>query len=603
MSSIIIEEIKSKLDILEIIGEYVQLKKAGSSFVAPCPFHHEKTPSFNVSPDRQVWHCFGCNEGGDVFTFLMKINSIEFKDALKILAERTGVKLSEDYQKNYSQEETLRLINLWTAKFFHAMLLKSPSASMARDYVVKRGLLPATIDDFMIGYAPDSWDALINFLHQKGFLNKDLIAAGVATQKSAGNGIFSRFRHRLTFPISDHLGHIIGFTSRILLSVDGSEAKEAKYINTSETLIYKKGLVLYGFDKARRAIKEADLAVLVEGNMDVIASHQVGVKNVVASSGTALTIDQLHILRRVTDKLVLSFDGDAAGEKAAEKAIDMALKNDFSIKMLMLPEGAGKDPDDCIRQSPDLWRFAIASAVPHFEWYINIAQKRFDLSNIDGKKEAGVFLMKEVAKFNDPVSLAHWVNRLSDLLGTPANLIFEQVETLKKANQANLRLANSGFKPKVARSVDNFITNLNREDTLAEHIVGLLMNWPNLFLGLNLAGLGEFDDVDTNTLYKLALMYYRDLDIQATRQPFFAWLTNQPQKVPPKITRLSMIAQKEYGTFNEVERKNVLTQLISEYIKTRVNKQRLEIKAQMLDAEKNQDLDLIQKIQKKFSEL
>ena len=300
-----VDEIKSKVDIVEIIQEYIQLKPAGANWKAPCPFHNEKTPSFMVSRDKQIFHCFGCGEGGDIFTFVQKIENIDFPEALKILAEKAGVKLKKIDPTLVSQKTKLMDICHLAAEFFHKALTSSKEGQISRDYIAKRKLSPQTLADFKIGYAPDSWDLLLNLLRKKGYKDNDIFLAGLVVKNDRGQ-LYDRFRQRLMFPIFDQHGNIVGFTGRIL---DASKENQGgKYVNTPQTLIYNKSLIAYGLDKAKSEIKKQDLVVVVEGNMDVIASHQAGIKNVIASSGTALTLEQLKILQRYSNNLALAFD-------------------------------------------------------------------------------------------------------------------------------------------------------------------------------------------------------------------------------------------------------------------------------------------------------
>src|SRR4030042_614490 len=364
------EEIKSKLDIIDVISEYIQLKQAGVNWRACCPFHNEKTPSFMVSRDKQIWHCFGCGEGGDAFTFVQKIEGIEFPEALRILAEKAGVKLKKVNPELASQRSKVLDINKLAAVFFHQVLLNSQEGKIARDYIEKRKLSPETVENFKLGYAPNSWDKLLNILIKKGFKENDIFLAGLVV-KNEKSQLYDRFRQRLMFPIFDHLGNVVGFTGRIL---DESKADQGgKNINLPQTLIFNKSLIIFGLDKAKEEIKKQNLAVIVEGNMDVIASHQAGIKNVIASSGTALTLEQLKILSRYTNNLALSFDADLAGQLAADRGIDIALSLGLNIKIIQLPPNidgqAIKDPDDCIKKGINYWQEAIKQAESIMEFY------------------------------------------------------------------------------------------------------------------------------------------------------------------------------------------------------------------------------------------
>ncbi|MDD5221638.1 MAG: DNA primase, partial [Patescibacteria group bacterium] len=332
-----IEEIKSRLDIIDVISEYVQLRQSGVNYRALCPFHTEKAPSFFVSPERQIWHCFGsCNEGGDIFEFIMKIENVDFPEALRILAKKAGVQLTKEDYRVTSQKTKLMDIMRVAAQFYHLVLQKSSLAEKVREYLDGRGVKQETIKDFQLGFAPDRWDELVGFLNKKGVKMIEAEAAGLVmrSNKPLNNkqNYYDRFRNRIMFPINDLYGNPVGFTSRIVPWAETTET--AKYVNTPETPIYNKSRVIYAFDKAKAAIKKEDAVIMVEGNMDVIACHQAGSKNVVASSGTALTADQVKLLKRYTNNLLLSFDVDLAGENATQRGIDVAMKAEMNIKVI-----------------------------------------------------------------------------------------------------------------------------------------------------------------------------------------------------------------------------------------------------------------------------
>ncbi len=409
------QDIKTRLDIVDVVGDYVTLKPAGSgSFKACCPFHQERSPSFFVSRTRQSWRCFGCNEGGDHFTFIEKIEGMEFREALAFLAQKAGVILPEYDAKQSGDRHRLQDVNALAAKFFQACLQTLPQAEHARAYLKKRGVDDLTSDLFKIGYAPDGWQTMTDALIKKGVTADELLRAGLASKRERGDGIYDRFRDRLMFPILDVQGNVVGFTGRVLQP----DVKEAKYVNTPETAVYRKSAVLYGLDKAKGEIRRADLAVLVEGNMDVVSSHQFGVTNVVACSGTALTSEQLHLLKRFTTKLAIAFDADSAGRIATIRGLDLARAQDFSIKIITLPPGAGKDPDEAVRKDVSLWKDAIQSAVSIMDWlYAQTFAHEKELHTPEGKKRIAQELLPEIRRIIDPVERDSWLRRLAQDLG------------------------------------------------------------------------------------------------------------------------------------------------------------------------------------------
>ena len=383
----VIDDVKARLDILDVVSGYVSLQKAGRNFKALCPFHQEKTPSFVVFPDTQTWRCFGaCAEGGDVFSFVMKAEGWDFGEALRVLAERAGVELkplTPAQQQQASENERLQGMLEETARFFHEQLLTAPAAQGARDYVAGRGLRPETVAAFQLGYAPDDWRQALQHLQMLGYTQDEVVEAGVAIRNEQGN-VYDRFRHRLVIPIRDGRGRTAGFGARAL-------EKEAvpKYLNSPQGPLFDKGRLLYGLDVARRAIRETETAVIVEGYMDVLQAHQAGFSNVVAQMGTALTEDQLRQLNRYASRLILALDPDAAGLNATMRGLNVARETldgdrvvtfdprgmmrytgllELDIRVVSLPEG--NDPDDLIRREPAAWEALLARAIPVADFVI-----------------------------------------------------------------------------------------------------------------------------------------------------------------------------------------------------------------------------------------
>lgn len=412
-----VQEVKDRVDIVEIISSYLTVKKAGTNYKACCPFHNEKSPSFMISPERQTFKCFGCSEGGDVISFVEKMEGLDFYNALKLLAEKAGVKLKNDSvkygEKNHSADTKTRIfeINEWTKKIYQKILLDHPKAEKAREYLKKRGMTLETMKDFEIGYAPDSWDFILRFLNSKGYTDAEAVLGGVAIKSEKGK-IFDRFRGRIVFPINNIMGNTIAFTSRII----EERENEAKYINSAESSIYTKGKTIYGLDKAKMAIKEADLAILVEGNMDVIACHQAGFKNVVAVSGTALTLEQLTILSRYASQIAYCFDADNAGQTAMKRAIRIALQNDFSTRVISLPKPF-KDPDEAIKADPENWVKVVKNAKPSLEFWINQLIEKNPEMTIIQKKQIAKEILPEIKIIFSEIEKEHYIKYLAQKLG------------------------------------------------------------------------------------------------------------------------------------------------------------------------------------------
>jgi DNA primase len=355
--------VKEKLHVLDVLKGYIEVQQAGRNFKALCPFHHEKSPSFMISPDRDTWHCFGCGEGGDIFTFVMKYENVEFGEALKILAEKAGIELRRVSPMEYKHFGLLYDLNAAARDFYRKMYVESPLAS---DYLKTRGLAPETIEEFEVGWASQGTDELSRHLVNLGYASDDILRAGLAVKSDRGR-MFDRFRGRIMFPIWNHSGKVVGFTGRILPQFDTGDM--GKYVNSPETPIFQKSKLLYGFSKVKNAVRDAGMALLVEGQMDMLMVWQAGVKNVVATSGTALTGEHLHALRRLAGKVVLSFDNDSAGYAALERAIDLAESLDFGVKIAVV-EGY-KDAAEAVQADPGSIAAMVEKAKPAAQFYFD----------------------------------------------------------------------------------------------------------------------------------------------------------------------------------------------------------------------------------------
>lgn len=423
-----IEEIRSKIDLVAFISETLPLKKAGRNFKGLCPFHAEKTPSFVVSPERQIWHCFGCSHGGDVFGYLMETERIEFGEALRILAKKAGVTL-QSYRPSQSETEKDKLyqINHLASEFFHYLLLNHRVGERALNYVLQRGINKESLELFKIGYSPPMWDGLQKFLvGKKGYAVEDLEKSGLVIPtshiSSSPSRYYDRFRDRLMFPLSDHRGDITGFAGRVL----DPTVKEAKYVNTPETLAYHKSELLYPLQITKEDIKKENLAVVVEGELDAISSFQVGIKNVVAIKGSALTEEQARLLKRFTENLVLSLDSDTAGDMAARRGIEIADQAGFNIKIVSLEKY--KDPDEAAQKEPEYLKEQIKNAENIYDFFLNSAFKRFRGQAAEEKKKIGQELIPVLAKIEDEIVKNVFVKKLATRLGVNEESIILQIE-------------------------------------------------------------------------------------------------------------------------------------------------------------------------------
>jgi DNA primase len=407
-----IDEIKARLDIVDVIGGYVQLQKAGRSYKAVCPFHSERTPSFIVSPERQSWHCFGaCGEGGDVFSFVMKKEGLEFREALRLLAERAGVALPERHRAEEDTErERLRQANEAAAQYYHRLLLDGEEGRRARRYLEERGLDRATLQVFQLGFAPSGWETLLRHLRERGYRQEELLTAGLITIGERGPR--DLFHERIMFPISDIRGRVVGFGGRTLPN-EGQPEAQPKYLNTAQTALFDKGSLLYGLDKAKDYIRREGLAVIVEGYMDAIAAHQHGYANVVASMGTALTERQVRLLKRFTSDLVLALDADPAGVEAALRAIEYQEILGRDIRVAVLPPGL--DPDEAIRRQPDSWPALLAGAQPLLDYKFQAVAAGLEGARPWERSRAVDELLPLVGLIGDRIVQAHYLQRVARL--------------------------------------------------------------------------------------------------------------------------------------------------------------------------------------------
>lgn len=438
-----VAEIKQRLGVAEVVGGYLPLKQAGRNLKASCPFHNEKSASFMVSPEKGIWHCFGCGQGGDIFKFVMMMDGLEFREALERLAERAGVELKRGANPaNAKLKKRLMEAHALAAKYYQATLIKNKTAL---DYLIKkRRLNKQSLKDFQIGYAPESYEALSKFLIGRGFGEDELISGSLAGKSTRGQGIYDLFRGRIMFPISDTNGRVVGFTARVL-----DLTKQPKYYNTQQTLIYDKGRTIYGLHLAKEAIREQNLAVLVEGNMDVVMSHQAGVKNVVAASGTALTTDQLKSLSHFTKNIALAFDADAAGVKATERAIELSQQLGLTLKVV---EFDAKDPDELIAKSPDGWQQAINAAKYAVDYLFDRLAEEYDLKSAVGKRQYSDRLASNLRRLADPVERDHYEQILAQKLGTSLESIKEKIDQAPKESATEAKQAKVKVRPLDAQS-------------------------------------------------------------------------------------------------------------------------------------------------------
>lgn len=416
-----IEEIKKKTDIVEIISAHVDLKKSGSNFKGLCPFHSEKTPSFMVSPELQIFKCFGCGAGGDVYKFLMEFEKIEFPEALKFLAEKAGVRLEtlKNFPRHQEKEEIYRVNNL-LAELYHYLLISHKLGIKALDYLHRRGIEGESIKIFKLGFAPDSPDTAFRFLTLKrGYKPEILEKAGVVVKREGR--YFDRFRGRIIFPLRDQFGNALGFSGRVL----EPKGDAAKYINGPDTLAYKKGRVLYGLETTKQEIKRTEEAVVVEGEFDVISSWQAGIKNVVGIKGSSLTEDQVRLLSRFCPAISLALDSDFAGSEAARKAAGIA--QNLGLEVRVIKTGEFKDPDEMVQKKPEEWRKAVGEAIGVYDFLLSLIFDRFDPGTSEGKSKISKSIAPILAGIEDEIVRAHYIKQAAIRLGVPEEAVLGQV--------------------------------------------------------------------------------------------------------------------------------------------------------------------------------
>jgi len=589
------DEIKQKLSIVELVGEYLELKQASSTgFKACCPFHSEKTPSFFVSDEKQIWHCFGCGEGGDCFSFVMKMEGLEFPEALRLLGKKAGVEIKRFSSQESNERQRLLAMNELAGKYFQKVLTDATSAKVARDYLNKRGISIELIEKFGLGFAPDQWESLSQLLIKRGYSEHECIKAGLSLKSKKGRGVIDRFRKRVMVPLRDHHSNTVGFTGR---SMPGDEYGP-KYMNSPETPIYSKGKLLYGLDLAKQAIKHKQQVIIVEGNLDVVASHKAQVENIVASSGTALTSDQLSLLKRYTDTIVFSFDQDAAGFTAAQRGIREARKLEFNIRSVVIPEDAGKDPDDVVQNDPALWQQIVSQSVPIMEYFIEQALRDRDLANVDDKKTIGKMLLPEIASIVDVVEREHWLQKVADLLRIDAAILRSSI----KPSAPSAPSATS------APSIHRQSQRISKEEQAAHDILGLFIQQHEAVVYTYNQEI--FPSKNLQTLYKIIISAYNQYQSNKSAQKSL-YLRAQEQissqdnqaELIPLLDQISLNGERILASISQNQVSAQLSSSINVLTNSLKTTQRLDLQAQIRQAEALQDKERVEQLIHQFNTL
>ncbi len=581
-----LELIKQKINIVDFIQEYLPLKKAGINFKSNCPFHNEKSPSFIVSPERQIWHCFGCQKGGDLFKFLMEKENIEFKEALEILAQKAGIVLQKSGGEKKDFKERLFEANLKAQEFFQYLLVKHPLGKKALEYLTERGLELSTIEQFGVGYAPNSWDSLTKFLLKRGFSTNEIISAGLGVPSKSG--CYDRFRARIMFPLIDTKGRIIGFAGRVLYKA------EPKYINTPQTVIFDKSNYLFGMNLAKSEVRAKDEAILVEGEIDVILSHQAGFKNVVASKGTGLTEGQIQLLKKYTSNISLCFDADFAGDTAARRGIEIADKAGLNIKIIQV--AGGKDPAEAVKKDPKLWEVAIEQAMPVYDYYLHSAAGRYNLKNPTDLKKVSQELIPIWAKISDDLVREHYIHKLAAMLLTDEPAIRTSVNREKSGIKSyDLVLQNSNKKEQVK-------TVRSRRELLEEYLIALLLHIPKSHLYIPNFPETLLISEDWRQVYVLLVLYLDSISFKGMDFNINEFIKTLPVELVDEIDRVYLTdldhqLQDNQSWQKEIEM--VIAELKRSLIKSSLERLTLEIK----NAQEFGKMELISSLNKKFRDL
>lgn len=566
-----VQEIKAKLSIEDVVRQYVQLKKAGRSLKGLCPFHAEKSPSFVVSPERGIAYCFGCHKGGDIFAFIQEIEGVDFVDALKLLAERTGVELKQYEMKHAlpkGEKDQLLQVHELVTKFYIRQLWETPDGKKVLDYLHTRGLTDETIRRFQIGFAPDSFDATHSLLLKEGFSKKMLVLSGLAlTQETTVDRIYDRFRGRLMFPIFDHMGRVVAFGGRAL-----KKDQEPKYLNSPETAIYHKSNVLYGFSFAKSSIKEQQEVILVEGYMDMIAAFQAGLTNAVATSGTALTVQQLRHVQPFVRSIALAFDMDNAGQEAARRAFDLTQEFDFIVKVITLPEG--KDIAEFAKtRSADLPAI-VQAAQTYGDYFYEKLLQTYGSGDLANKRKILQEFYPFLQSLKSTIQKDDYVRRFAHDLHLQETQIYDEMKNFRlPMNHPARRFG--GLDAPVQPKGKKFAA-----DAL---LMGFLLEFPRIGQ-LQLSGLTEeyFSD-DLKPIYKVFCDQYNGQGVQEVKD----FLASLPHEQAEKASLLSLYIREIYGEVGEEAAEKEMKTLIDKILKTTVRNKRNELQRQLEMAEKD----------------
>ena len=580
------ELVKQKINIVDLISEYLPLKKAGVNFKTPCPFHNEKTPSFVVSPERQIFKCFGCQKSGDVFTFLMEKEGMDFKEALEVLAKKAGVVLKQIESKKDFKDRLFE-VNLKAQEFFHYLLTKHALGKKALEYLNKRGIKDSTIEQFGIGYAPNSWESLTKFLIKRGFTTQEIIASGLGV--SSKSGCYDRFRGRITFPLIDGKEKLRGFSGRVLGSA------EPKYINSPQTPIFDKSSFLFGINLAKAEIRQKQEAVLVEGEMDVILPHQAGFKNIVACKGTALTEGQIELLKKYTENLTLCFDMDLAGDSASRRGIELLEKADLNIKVIELK--GGKDAAEAVLEDVSLWEKAVGDAQPIYDYYLTSTARRFDIKKAVDLKKIGMELIPVWAKIADDLVREHYIQKLAAFIKTDDKVLRETIDKVRQPKEKSyVQLLHK------KDTQDNIVGIRSRRELLEEYLIAILLHPPKDYVFVPNFPETIFLRESFRQIYVMLVLYLDSISFKSRAFDINDFGLNLPKELLSEIDTLYLteIDDKLQEAKNwQKEVTGVVSELKKALIKASLEKLSFEIK----NAQEFGKMEIVETLNKRFRDL
>ena len=598
-----ISKIKERIDIVDLISGHIKLQKAGMNFKACCPFHNEKTPSFYVSPERQIWHCFGCGEGGSIFDFIMKLEGLEFPEALRILAQRAGIELSQ-FDREFQNEKTHLLeICERATKFFEKQLRESNTGKKALAYLHERGLNEDSINSFQLGFAPDSWDSLFTFLRNSGYSSENIAQSGLILKKERGDSYYDRFRSRIIFPIHDINGQAVGFTGRVFearpefieghgdSSTSSGKIVPAKYINTPQTALYDKSRILYGLDKARQDIKKNGVCIVVEGNMDVVMSHLAGVKNCVASSGTALTDQHVNILKRYSNNIDLCFDKDSAGQMATDRGVALALSRGFNVNMITIDDNECKDPADYVKKYGAKWCETVKNKKPVIGFYLDQALSSFNPGNVEGKKSIVARLLPFLKSIGNAIEQSHWLEELSLRLKVKESDLRLEMEKAKPVADFGAVSASISQNPPKA-----LLENVS-DDILENYAISLVLRKP-LWYKDNIVKIdaGLFSESAGIFLGKLKAWESENID-------FPKLIVGLDEAIKKKAEVWHLQSQAQWADLEDDEIEKELIKIISYMKKRGISLRLASLEDEIKEAERSGDEGRTTLLVKQFNEL